>query len=159
MKPKPFLPEITADDPSYIKDLTDSRFWHRCTHRILYADTDRSQVVYHANYLRYFEKGRATLMRHTGYPYRKVEESGFIYPIIAMGVNYFTPLYYDDPIYIHTRPGKMERVRLQFDYIITHRETGELICNGFTRHCAANSAGTPVGIDEKTEKLWQNFPR
>ena len=88
-----------------------------------------------------------------------MEESGFIYPIIAMGVNYFTPIYYDDPIYIHTHPGKIERVRLQFDYVITHQDTGAVICNGFTRHCATNSIGTPVGIDEKTVKLWQHFPR
>ncbi|RTZ95447.1 MAG: acyl-CoA thioesterase [Deltaproteobacteria bacterium] len=159
MKPKPFQPETDQTDTHYIKDLTDGRFWHRCTHRILYADTDRSQVVYHANYLRYFELGRASLMRDTGYPYREVEKSGFIYPIIAMGVNYFTPLYYDDPIFVHTRPAEMERVRLRFEYVITHRETGEVICNGFTRHCATNTTGTPVGIDKKTIRLWKNFPR
>jgi acyl-CoA thioester hydrolase len=159
VKPKPFQPETDTGDTRYVKDLTDGHFWHRCAHRILYADTDRSQVVYHANYLRYFEQGRASLMRDTGYPYREVEKSGFIYPIIAMGVNYFTPLYYDDPIYVHTRPAEMERVRLRFEYVITHRETGEVICNGFTRHCATNTAGTPVGIDEKTIQLWKNFPR
>lgn len=159
MKPKPFQPEKKAADSPYVRDLTDNRWWHRCSHRILYADTDRSQVVYHANYLRYFEQGRATLMRDSGYPYREVEDSGFIYPIIAMGVDYFTPLYYDDPIYIYTRPAEMERVRLQFDYLITHQDTGAVVCKGFTRHCATNTAGTPVGIDAKTTHLWLTFPR
>ena len=127
--------------------------------RTLYADTDRSQVVYHAHYLRYFEFGRASLMRDAAYPYREVEESGYIYPIIEVGINYYAPLYYDDPLWVNTHPSELERVRLRFDYVITQRETGTVICKGFTRHCATNTAGIPVAIDDKTLVLWKNFPR
>jgi acyl-CoA thioester hydrolase len=59
--------------------------------RTLYADTDRSQVVYHANYLRYFEFGRASLMRDAAYPYREIEESGYVYPIISTGHRLLPP--------------------------------------------------------------------
>jgi acyl-CoA thioester hydrolase len=158
MKPRPFAPEAFGDDPRYVRDRTDSRVWHRCQTRTLYADTDRSQVVYHANYLRYFELGRVTLMRDAAYPYREVEESGFVYPIIEVGLTYHAPLHYDDSMWIHTRPGTLERVRLQFDYVVTHGESGVLVCKGFTRHCATNGAGVPVGVDEKTRQLWRNFP-
>jgi acyl-CoA thioester hydrolase len=126
---------------------------------VLYADTDRSQVVYHGNYLRYFELGRASLMRDAGYPYRAVEENGFIYPIIELGLKYISPLRYDDPIWVHTRPADLERVRLSFDYRITHQDSGALICTGTTRHCATNTAGVPVGIDAQTLHLWKTFPR
>lgn len=127
--------------------------------RTLYADTDRSQVVYHANYLRYFEYGRASLMRHAAYSYRRIEESGFIYPIISTGLDYYRPLHYDDAMLIHTRPGKLERVKLQFDYIITHQKSGEIVCIGFTKHCSVNGSGIPVAVDPKTLQLWKNFPR
>ncbi len=159
MRPRPFLPITLDSDKPYVRNKTDNLVWHQCRNRILYADTDRSQVVYHANYLRYFEFGRASLMRDTGYPYSEVEESGYIYPIIEMGVRYYTPLYYDDPMLIHTRPSDLERVKLKFDYVITHQETGEIVCMGFTQHCAINTSGTPVGIDEKTIHLWQIFPK
>ena len=159
MKPNPFLPTPSDGDPRYVRDRTDGLTWHRCDNRTLYADTDRSQIVYHANYLRYFEVGRASLMRDAAYPYREIEESGFIYPIIQVEVNYYSPLQYDDPMVIYTRPGELERVKLRFDYIITHGETGAIVCKGFTRHCCTNSSGRPVGIDEKTLKLWENFPR
>jgi acyl-CoA thioester hydrolase len=33
-----------------------------------------------------------------------------------------------------------------------------LICRGFTRHCALNSAGLPVAVDTKTVHLWKTFP-
>jgi acyl-CoA thioester hydrolase len=159
MRPKPFVPEVFDHDPRYVRDCTGGQVWHRCTMRVLYADTDRSQVVYHGNYLRYFEFGRASLMRDAGYPYKQVEADGFVYPIIAIGLNYFSPLTYDEAIWVNTRPADLERVRLSFDYVITHAESGAVVCQGFTRHCATNAAGVPVGIDPSTQRLWDEFPR
>ncbi len=159
MRPRPFIPELLDDSP-FVRDANSGRIWHRCELRTLYVDTDRSQVVYHANYLKYFEFGRASFMRHASYPYKKIEESGYIYPIIKTELNYYTPLFYDDLMYIHTRPGELELVKLQFDYLITRADDGDIVCTGFTRHCAvAADSGLPVEIDEKTRKLWQEFPR
>ena len=159
MRPKTINPEVLTPGGPYVRDKNSGQVWHRCAQRTLYADTDRSQVVYHANYLRYFEFGRASLMRDAAYPYRRIEESGFIYPIIEIGINYYTPLYYDDLMLIHTRPTEMERVRLRFDYLLTNEQSGEIVCAGFTRHCAVNLAGVPVEIDEKTRRLWNTFPQ
>jgi acyl-CoA thioester hydrolase len=161
VRPKPFCPEPLdgLSVEAYVRDRTTGLVWHRCHLRTLYADTDRSQVVYHSNYLRYFEFGRASLMRDAGYTYKGVEASGFVYPIIATALEYFSPLGYDDAMYIHTRPSTLERVKVQFDYVITHAEGGELACTGFTRHCAVNARRTPVGIDEKTLRLWTSFPK
>ncbi len=159
MRPRRFIPEALEDNVSYVRDRNSGLVWHRCSLRTLYADTDRSDAVYHANYLRYFEFGRASLMRDAAYAYREIEESGYIYPIISTALDYYRPLRYDDEMYIHTRPGKLERVKLRFDYVITHAISGDVVCTGFTQHCAVNSKGIPVGIDEKTLHLWKNFPQ
>ncbi len=163
MKPKPFRPEIAGpeivdNDGRYWRDAVTGLVWHRSSMRTLYADTDRSTVVYHANYMKYFEFGRASLMRDAAYPYREIEESGYVYPIIDLGIQFHQPLYYDDPMWIYTRPAELQRVRLRFDYIITHAETGADVCRGFTRHCALNSRGIPVAVDPKTVQLWKTFP-
>ena len=159
MRPKPFRPEVLPDHPSCVRDLGTGLVWHRCELRTLYVDTDRSQVVYHANYLRYFEFGRASLMREADYPYKKIEESGYIYPIIKTELNYHSPLFYDDLMYIHTRPARMELVKVRFDYLITRADNGEIACTGYTLHCAVNDRGIPVELDEKTIGLWQQFPQ
>jgi acyl-CoA thioester hydrolase len=159
MKPKPFRPEAAGLDDCYVRDKETCLVWHRCEMRTLYADTDRSSVVYHANYLRYFEFGRTSLMRHAAYPYREIEESGYLYPIIELGICFHEPLFYDDLMVVHTRPAEIERVKLRFDYVITHPETGGIICKGFTRHCALNSSGKPVAVDPKTVHLWETFPQ
>ena len=159
LRPQAFVPEILDGDRRYVRDKSGGLVWHRCKHRTLYADTDCSQVVYHANYLRYFEFGRASLMRDAAYAYREIEEGGYVYPVIEIGITYYNPLYYDDAICIHTRPSELERVRLRFDYIITHEPTHEIVCKGFTRHCAVNASGVPVEVDEKTAHLWRVFPK
>jgi acyl-CoA thioester hydrolase len=158
MRPKPFVPVAMDPNKPYVRDETEGFVWHCSRLRTLYADTDRSQVVYHANFLRYFEYGRASLMRETAYSYKEIEESGYIYPIIQIEVNYFSPVYYDDPVCIYTRPALLERVRLRFDYVVTHEQTQEIACKGFTRHCAVNARKTPVEVDEKTAYLWKIFP-
>ena len=89
----------------------------------------------------------------------EVEAGGYVYPIIETGLKFYSPLRYDDPMWVNTQPGDLGRVRLTFNYVITHAETGDIICTGFTEHCALNSAGRPVGIDEKTKQLWASFPK
>ncbi len=159
MRPKPFIPEQINGEGPFVRDRTSGLVWHQCMLRTLYADTDRSQVVYHSNYLRFFEFGRASLMRDAAYSYREIEESGFVYPIISTAVDYFRPLRYDEQMSIHTRPAQMERVKLRFDYVITHTRSGDIVCSGFTKHCAINAKGIPVAIDPKTVHLWEIFPK
>ena len=159
MKPKPFRPVPYTEDERYSRDADTGLVWHCCTQRTLYADTDRSSVVYHANYLRYFEFGRTSLMREANYPYKEIEARGYVYPIVDLGINFYEPLYYDDLMLIYTRPAEIARVKVRFDYIITHGETGNMICAGFTRHCALNAAGSVVAVDAGTVRLWEMFPK
>lgn len=142
-----------------MRDETTGLVWHRVAHRVLYADTDRSQVVYHANYFRYFELGRATLLRDAQFPYRAVEDSGYVYPIFQLGLDFYKSLFYDDPMWVHSRFQELKGVRVSFDYAITHEQTGELICRGFTRHCATNLKGVPVAVDPMTVAVHAAFPK
>jgi acyl-CoA thioester hydrolase len=158
VRPPPFLPEVVDGDERFVRDRTTELVYHRAHNRVLYADTDRSGIVYHANYLRYFELGRASLMRDVGFPYAEVEQSGFVYPIVDLRLRYHQPLAYDDPMWIHTRPAALERVRVRFDYVIVHAESGALVCRGHTLHCALNAKGRPTAVDPITVKTWETFP-
>jgi acyl-CoA thioester hydrolase len=155
---KRFSPQAIDESGKFVRDTVTNLVWHRVQTRPLYADTDRSQVVYHANYLRYFELGRASLMRDMGYPYREVENAGFIYPVVDLQVSFKNPLFYDDPIWIHTRPAEIDRIRVTFMYLITHAERGCLVCTGFTKHCALNEKRKPTSVDATTVRLWKTFP-
>lgn len=159
MRPPRFVPEPYPPDARFVVDQVGGQVWHRVFHRVLYADTDRSGVVYHANYLRYFELGRASLMRDVGYPYATVEDSGHVYPIVELGLSFVQPLHYDDGMWVNTRPAALEKVRVTFDYVVTTDTDGRVVCRGFTRHCALNRKGQPTAVDPLTVKMWESFPR
>ena len=154
-----FKPAPHAADPRYVRDEVSGLVWHRVPHRILFADTDRTGVVYHGNYFRFFELGRSSLLRDAGFPLRQVEADGYVYPIFQLGCDFFRPIDYDAPILVHTRFHELHAVRVDFDYLITHAETGVVLCRGFTRHCATNRKGRPVAVDPVTVGIFQNFPK
>jgi acyl-CoA thioester hydrolase len=159
MRPRPLRTEPLANDPRYVRDGGTGLVYHRLEHRVIYADTDRSGVVYHANYFRYFEVGRATLLRDAKFPYRVVEESGFVYPIYKLGCDFHAALHYDDAMWVHTRFRMLEGVRVGFDYAITHVGAADVVCTGFTLHCATNGKGQPVAVDPMTVQVYESFPK
>ncbi len=151
-----FVPSPAGD--RFVRDERTGHVWHRVEHRTLYADTDRSDVVYHSNYLRYFELGRTSLLRDVAFPYREVEKSGFVYPIVDLALRFIRPLKYDDRMWVHTRPQRREAVAVTFEYAITRYEDGKLVCTGHTRHCALNDRGVVVAVDPKTLKVFEDYP-
>ena len=59
--------------------------------RIYYDDTDAGGVVYHANYLRYLERGRTEFLRDRGLSVQAMHEAGIIFPVVAIEINYRAP--------------------------------------------------------------------
>src|SRR5262245_5589913 len=57
------------------EELEDADEWHEALLRVRYAETDKMGVVYHANYLIWFEIGRTEFCRARGFSYRDMEES------------------------------------------------------------------------------------
>lgn len=54
--------------------------WYAARLRVRYQESDQMGVVYHANYLNWFEIGRTEMIRQMGYTYRKMEEQGYCFP-------------------------------------------------------------------------------
>ncbi len=69
---------------------------HRCTYRVPYADTDQMAVVYHANYIEYFERSRTEMLRDYGFPYTEVEKLGLYLMVAEVHCKYCGSAKYDD---------------------------------------------------------------
>jgi acyl-CoA thioester hydrolase len=70
--------------------------------RIYYEDTDAGGVVYYANYLRYLERGRTEYLRERGFSVRKLQEMGYLIPVMRLEVDYLSPAVLDDLIRVDT---------------------------------------------------------
>ncbi|MFC5451951.1 acyl-CoA thioesterase [Paenibacillus aestuarii] len=98
--------------------MEQEKIWHHHPLRVRYEETDQMGVVYHANYLTWFEIGRTELIRELGYPYRKIEEKGLLLPVIEAEAKFKKPARYDDLIGIYTRVGEASSIRIDFQYEI-----------------------------------------
>ena len=63
----------------YESNMTD----HDVTVRVRYAETDQMGVVYHSNYLIWFEVGRVEIMRSLGFDYKRMESEDDCYLVVA----------------------------------------------------------------------------
>ncbi len=110
--------------------------------RVRYAETDMMGIVYHANYLAWFEVGRTELLRAHGIPYRALEAQGFRLPVIEVQARYHRPALYDDIVTVVSRMKEQPCVRLRLDYEVEAR--GLKLVTGHTLHAFINRDGEPV---------------
>ena len=115
--------------------------------RVRYAETDQMGVVYHANYLVWFEVGRVEFMRHLGLTYKDMErEEQCGIAVVEATARYRAPAHYDDELIVRTRLTAMRGAVLKFAYEVVRVEDGVLLCEGQTVHVA-------VGKDMKKRAL------
>jgi len=131
--------------------------WHREHVRVLYADTDRSRVVYHANYLKYFEVGRAGLIRASGRSYKKIEELGLFHPIVDLRLQFEHHADYDDLLSVYARPREIAPVKFSYDYIVRNDEQNKLLVYGHTVHCCIDVDFKVVPVDDVTNVIFSDF--
>lgn len=91
-------------------------------HRVRYRECDPMGVVYHAHFADYFEAARTEALREAGLPYRALEESGLIMPVVELAIRYHRPARYDDLLEIRTRFPEPPTARIRIEYEVRRVE-------------------------------------
>ena len=123
--------------------------------RVIYGDTDQMGVVYHANYLRYFEYGRCELIRSRGRTYRDIERDGARLPVVEAQAHYLSPARYDDLLVIRTRVEQVRRASMTFGYEVRRDGDPALLCTGRTVHACLDAAGRLIRFPPHLAALLQ----
>ncbi|MBL8023771.1 MAG: acyl-CoA thioesterase [Elusimicrobia bacterium] len=126
---------------------------HEMDFRVSYADTDRMGVVYYANYLVLFERGRTEFMRELGIRYRDLEEKEIYLPVMETKVNYLAPAHYDDLIKIRSRITELGRASLTFSYELVNVDSGKPMAMGYTKHPFVNKSWKPVRVPPSVKEI------
>ncbi len=147
--------------------------WYSHEIRARYQETDQMGVVYHSNYLNWFEIGRTEWIRGMGMTYRQIEERGLFLPVVELEMKFNQPARYDDRIVIYTRVAECGHVRIRFESQIrrlddadgqpSHQAAkgpvaepeGELLVTGQTKHVWVNSSWKPVRLDKEAPDLFR----
>ncbi|UPT71459.1 MAG: acyl-CoA thioesterase [Flavobacterium sp. JAD_PAG50586_2] len=103
---------------------------HQIQVRVRYSETDQMSVVYHGNYVPYFEMGRVEWLRNKGISYKSLEENGIALPIVSMTINYKKPARYDDLLTVTTKFKGHSSVKVEFECEIRN-ENNELLTTAY----------------------------
>jgi len=124
--------------------------YHDVTVRVRYAETDQMGVVYHANYLIWFEVGRVELMRAMGFDYKRMELDDDTFIVVAdVHCRYRHPARYDELLTVRTRILEAKNRILKFGYELYRQADQKLLATGDTTHISCNRAGQVKRFPEK----------
>jgi acyl-CoA thioester hydrolase len=88
-------------------------------------------VVWHGNYLQYFEQARTEALRTYGWSYAGLEAAGIMLPLVEAHLTYLRPARYDDLLSVKTIVREPATVRLRFEYEVRNA-ADELLATGYT---------------------------
>lgn len=146
------MAETALDDPLF-------DVWHETGVRVRYAETDRMGVVYHANYLIWFEIGRTEFCRARGFAYRDMEENYSAFLVVAESYcRYKAPAIYDDELIVRTHITELRRRSVRFGYEILRATDGLIIAEGETGHVVTDGNGRVKSMPELYRNLLSAVP-
>jgi acyl-CoA thioester hydrolase len=121
--------------------------------RVIYADTDAMGIVYHTNYIKWFEIGRTELLRDMGIYYAAFESRGYNLPLTKAYCHYLLPARYDQVLLIETEIEYVKRASIKFNCVICDERQEKKLVEGYTVHACTNSEGKIVRIPEDVTGL------
>lgn len=109
--------------------------------RVYYEDTDAGGVVYHAAYLRFFERARTEWLRSLGFDQSRVRrEHGVVFAVRSMSVEFLKPARFDDELRVSVFDTRAGRASMTMGQAI-HRADGELLCTASVRAACVDAGG------------------
>jgi len=117
---------------------------HQIEVRVRYSETDQMGVVYHGNYIPYFEIGRVEWLRNKGVSYKSMEENGIALPIVSMTLNYKKPARYDELLTVKTKFRSQTSVKIEFDCEIWNEQKELLTTAHFILVFVDVKTGRPI---------------
>jgi acyl-CoA thioester hydrolase len=121
--------------------------------RVRYAETDQMGVVYHSNYIIYFEIGRTEAMRQAGITYAELEKRGYALAVIETLCRHKGSAKYDDELTVRTWLREVSKTRMRFEYEVRRHDA--LLATGHTvlAFLGLNQGMKPVRCPPEVEEL------
>ena len=85
---------------------------------IRYYETDQMGFVHHSNYLRYFELARIDWISSLGLSYQKMEERGYLMPVIKANIDFIRPLIFGNSFRVKIESKEIPKVKFELTYEI-----------------------------------------
>jgi acyl-CoA thioester hydrolase len=124
--------------------------------RVRYAETDAQRIVYHANYIVWFEVGRTDYCEAAGYPYPRMEAEGVFIAVVEVRARFRKPARYGDVVTVRTRFGGLKSRGCSFLYEVILPD-GSVGAEGETHHIFMDGDGRPRLVPAGVAEAFRAF--
>ena len=131
--------------------------FYRYRRDVQYYETDAMKVVHHSNYIRWFEEARSAALRAWGIPYEKLEELGYIGPILSVNCEYHQSARYGRKVEVRAAFVENKPVRSGWVYAVVDAETNDLYALGSSTHCFITEEGKVVSLKKEAPEIYEMF--
>jgi acyl-CoA thioester hydrolase len=117
--------------------------------RVYYEDTDAGGLVYHANYLKFFERARTEMLRAMGHEQDElIANEGVIFAVRSAQIDYLSPARFNEQLQVSAEVNLTKKASLTFEQVITRGD--DVLCKGIIRIACLDAQGMrPKAIPEK----------
>ncbi len=141
-----------------VYDKNDSNIFIRpYEHNAKYYETDQMGIIHHSNYIRWMEEARLDLLEQVGLSYKEMEAMEIISPVLTISCEYHSMVHFADTVIIEPKIVKYNGIKLEMEYRMTDKKTGELRATGRSSHCFLNRSGRPISLKRSYPELDTKF--
>jgi acyl-CoA thioester hydrolase len=112
-------------------------------------------IVYHANYLVWFEVGRGEYFRSLGQDYGDWEQQGYLLPVSEVYARYHTPARYGDLISVRTWLEEMRSRSVTLGYEVRNATNQQCLVTGWTKHICVDREGHVRRLPDEMLDSWE----
>lgn len=116
---------------------------------IRFSETDAMGVVWHGNYIKYFEDAREKMGTAYGMTYMDIYNAGYFVPIVNIEANYKSPISFGQRVKVKAQLIKTKAAKIVYNYQVVDANTGSICCEGKSEQ---------VFVDRKKNELSLNYP-
>lgn len=124
--------------------------------KVRYSETDAIGVVWHGNYLRYFEDGREAFGEKYGLEYLDVFNNDFITPLVKINCDFLSPLKYGEAVIVETKFINTKAAKIIFEYNIYRESDKEKVATGSSTQVFVTTKGE---FSITTPDFYENWKR
>ncbi|MEY8722276.1 acyl-CoA thioesterase [Bacteroides stercorirosoris] len=110
----------------------------RTTVKVRFSEIDSMQIVWHGEYVRYFEDGRESFGKRYGLGYMDIYGEGYMVPIVDLNCQFKQPLSFGEEVIIETRYISCEAAKIQFEYVLYRATDNNIVATGSTTQVFLN---------------------
>jgi len=120
-------------------NLHEAALTDRTTIKVRFSEIDSMQIVWHGEYVRYFEDGRESFGKRYGLGYMDIYGEGYMVPIVDLTCQFKQSLSFGEEAIIETRYIACEAAKIKFEYVIYRASDNIIVATGSTTQVFLNN--------------------